>query len=90
MPLVVSAELAPPQLSSADGVRKLVSEPVLALITGGEVQDGATLFCDWVFTHPGLVPGPYELVNGLSVVIPPALCTSEGRAVHSVTLEVQA
>lgn len=81
-------ELSPPRLSNAGGVRKLVSEPVLALITEGE-RVGSTLFCDWVITHPGLLPGAYELSNGLSVVIPPALCTSEGRAVHGVTLEVQ-
>lgn len=64
-----------------------MSEPVLALVTEGEVLDGF-LFCDWVFTHPGLMPGPYELRNGLTVFIPDSLCGPGGRHVMNTTLEV--
>lgn len=86
--VVCSVELSPPRASTVGGVRKLLSEPVLALITEGE-RVGSTLFCDWVVTHPGLVPGAYELVNGMTVVIPPGLCSLEGKAAQGVTLEVQ-
>lgn len=86
--MLVSTELTPGRDALVGGVHKRVREPVLVLI--GPVRDGAHLFCDWVITHPGLVPGVYELRDGPSVRIPPALCSGEGRAVHSVTLEVQA
>lgn len=79
-------ERTPGRHALVGGVHKLVREPVLVL--AGPRAEGTTVFCDWVITHPGLIPGPYELMNGTTVVIPPDLCSTDGRAVHTITLEV--
>lgn len=76
-----------PQRVSEGGVLKRLREPVVVLI--GPRREGAFLSCDWLFTHPGLVPGPYELSDGTTVVIPPARCSDSGVAAHTVTLEVR-
>ena len=83
----LSVERTPGRHALVGGVHKLVREPVLVLV--GPRAEGTTVFCDWVITHPGLVPGPYPLENGITVTIPPALCSTEGRAVHTITLEVK-
>lgn len=83
----VSRELGPStQALTGAGVLKRVREPVLVLV--GPRLEGASVYCDWLFTHPGLVPGPYELTTGLTVIIPPGLCSLEGKATPGVTLEV--
>lgn len=61
-------------------------EPVVVLLDSR--RDGNTLSCTWLFTHPGLVPGPYQLQDGSTVMIPPARCSDRGVAAHTVTLEV--
>lgn len=86
--MLVSVETAlGPQRVSGGGVLKRQREPVVVLI--GPRREGAFLSCDWLFTHPGLVPGPYELSDGTTVVIPPARCSDSGVAAHTVTLEVR-
>lgn len=82
----MSVETALGELLTEGGLLKQPREPVLAL--ANPVQHEQTVSCDWVFTHPGLVPGPYRLTNGTTVVIPPALCPVDGRAVPDQTLEV--
>ena len=84
----MSVETTLGQLTVEGGILKQHREPVLVLVN--PVRDGTHLSCDWIFTHPGLVPGAYPLVGGLKVNIPPELCAPEGRADANanVTLEV--
>lgn len=83
----VSVETVLGPVAVEDGLLKQRREPVLALVSPR--LNGRHLSCDWLFTHPGLVPGPYELVGGITVHIPPARCSESGVAAHSVTLEVK-
>ena len=84
--MLTSVELAPPVQVMTGGLLKQRREPVVVIL--GERREGGTLSCGWLFTHPGLVPGAYELKDGTTVRIPPARCSGSGVAAHSVTLEV--
>lgn len=85
--MLLSVELTPPQaVVSAAGVMKQVREPVLAVV-GAEYRDGH-LSCAAVFTHAGLIPGPYVLQGGLTVRIPQALVSDKHKVSQNVTLEV--
>lgn len=86
--VVTSVERAPGRQKLVGGVLKHVREPVLVLVNAR--REGRNLFCDWVFTHAGLVPGEYALTDGVTVVIPKALCGPEARYRNSTTLEVVA
>ena len=80
-------ERAPARQELVGGVLKSIRDPVLVLL--GTQRVGSRLSCDWVFTHAGLVPGPYELESGQTVLIPPALTRRDAPGVHrGVTLEV--
>jgi len=82
----VSVETVLGPVAVEDGLLKQRREPVLALVSPR--LNGRHLSCDWVFTHPGLMPGPYPLTNDLTVTIPPELCSGSGTARHAITLEV--
>jgi hypothetical protein len=84
--VLTSVELAPPVQIVSGGLLKQRREPVVVLL--GSRREGGTLSCDWLFTHPGLVPGAYALTDGSTIRIPPARCSGSGVAAHSVTLEV--
>jgi hypothetical protein len=71
---------------SEDGLLKQPREPVLVLV--GVERAGSLLSCDWVFTHAGLMPGPYALSDGTTVSIPPGLCGDSHQVRRGVTLEV--
>lgn len=83
----VSVETVLGPVAVEDGLLKQRREPVLVAVNPR--RTGTHVFCDWVFTHPGLVPGPYLLTNGTTITIPPARCSESGVAAHSVTLEVK-
>lgn len=82
----MSVETTLGQLQAEGGLLKQPREPVLVL--ANPVQHEQTVSCDWVFTHPGLVPGAYPLTNGITVSIPTGLCSQEGQAAPDQTLEV--
>ncbi len=85
--LEVSVERTPGRQRLVGGVLKHVREPVLA--AAGCYLDGPRLSCDWLFTHAGLVPGPYELESGITVHIPESLVSQEKHRVsRGVILEV--
>ena len=85
--MIASVERAPAKQVVVGGILREVSEPVL-IILEQEVGVGS-VSCHWLFTHKGLVAGPYELVNGLTVLVPEKFTSRDRPGVfRGVTLEV--
>lgn len=76
-----------PTRASGSGTLKQERAPVVVLI--GAKREGRTLSCLVALTHAGLVPGPYPLSDGATVLIPERLVGSKAQCHPNVTLEVQ-
>lgn len=76
-----------PIRASGSGTLRQERAPVLVLI--GAKRDGASLSCLVALTHAGLMPGPYPLSDGTTVLIPERLVGSKAGVHAHVTLEVQ-
>lgn len=81
--MLVSVEKTPGRQALVGGLLKHIREPVLVAV--GCHLNGSRLSCDWLFTHAGLVPGPYPLESGITIHVPDTLC---GRDKHRVSRDV--